>query len=288
MRISMETRRRFSIWAGVLLLALACAEPPLRAADNKPNSVPGTSTTEGVPLTALGPGDTLSISVFEQPDMNATVGVADDGTVSVALVGSVPVVGLSPEAAARAIEKRLRDGNFLVNPHVTIGVTQSHSQKISVLGEVGQAGRYVIDSHTSILDVLAQAGGAKESAANVVYIVRSDADGNTVRIPVDISGKAGSDAMAGTRLRGGDTLLVPKADRFFVYGEVAKAGEYSLDHEMTVLQAIVEAGGVTPRGSIGRVEVRRKAADGKQLVVRSRLDDRVQPGDEIRVKERIF
>jgi len=167
-------------------------------------------------------------------------------------------------------------------------VTQSHSQKISVLGEVGQAGRYVIDSHTSILDVLAQAGGAKESAANVVYIVRSDADGNTVRIPVDISGKAGSDAMAGTRLRGGDTLLVPKADRFFVYGEVAKAGEYSLDHEMTVLQAIVEAGGVTPRGSIGRVEVRRKAADGKQLVVRSRLDDRVQPGDEIRVKERIF
>ena len=136
--------------------------------------------------------------------------------------------------------------------------------------------------------MLAQAGGAKESAANVVYIIRSDADGTTVRIPVDISGKAASDAMSGTRLRGGDTLLVPKADRFFVYGEVAKAGEYSLDHEMTVLQAIVEAGGVTPRGSIGRVEVRRKAADGKQTVVRSRLDDRVQPGDEIRVKERIF
>jgi len=64
------------------------------------------------PLMQIGVGDTITIVVYDQPDMTATVYVSDDGTVPVALAGPVHVAGLSPAGASQAIEKALRDGNF--------------------------------------------------------------------------------------------------------------------------------------------------------------------------------
>jgi protein involved in polysaccharide export with SLBB domain len=115
-------------------------------------SAPGPTTQpiadtggEGRPLVQLGPGDSVTLSVFGQPEMNTTDFVADDGTITVPLAGPVPVRGLSPTEAARRIEQALRDRKILVDPHVTISAVVSRSQRVSVLGEVHKPGRYVID-----------------------------------------------------------------------------------------------------------------------------------------------
>src|SRR6516165_571033 len=110
----------------------------------------------------LGPGDSISIQVYGQPDLAATVYVSDDGTVPVALVGPVQVAHLSPADAAQRIEAALRNARIINDPHVTITVTQSRSQRVSVLGEVGSPGRYAVDARMTIFDLLAQAGGTKE------------------------------------------------------------------------------------------------------------------------------
>jgi polysaccharide export outer membrane protein len=241
------------------------------------------------PLLQLGPGDSVSIQVYGQPDMSATVYVSDDGTIPVPLVGAVQVGGLSPSAASGRIETALRNGNFLVDPHVTLTVVQSRSQRVSVLGAVGTPGRYPIESNTSIFDLLAQAGGVSESGSDIVYLLRQDKDGKEVRYPIDLKGLADSQRAIPTQtLKGGDTVFVPKAQQFSIYGEVTAPGRYRVEPGMTVIEAIARAGGITQRGSQRRVEIKRKLPDGSYSNVKAKFGDAVQPDDVIHVKESIF
>ena len=241
------------------------------------------------PLMEIGPGDSLQITVYDQPDMAATVYVSDDGTVPIALAGPVHVAGLSPQGAAQAIEKAFRDGKYFNDPHVTITVVQSRSQRVSVLGEVGTPARYPIDSKTSIFDLLALAGGVKDTASSTIYILREDKDGNSTRLPIDLHLLADNPkSIAAEALRGGDSVYVPKAEEFYIYGEVTSPAKYRLEPNMTVVQAIVRAGGLTIRGSRNRIEVTRKGPNGESIVTKSKRDELIQPNDVIRVKESIF
>ncbi|HWJ34680.1 MAG TPA: SLBB domain-containing protein [Steroidobacteraceae bacterium] len=241
------------------------------------------------PLLQLGPGDSVSVQVYGQPDLSTTVYVADDGTVSVPLAGNVQVSGLSPAQAGSRIEAALKSGKILVDPHVTITVTQSRSQRVSVLGQVGTPGRYSVESNTSIFDLLAQAGGITASGSDVVYVIRQDKDGKEVRFPVDLKGLAsGSGAIPSLALRGGDSVFVPNAEQFSIFGEVTTPGRYRVEPGMTVIEAIAKAGGITQRGSQRRVEIKRKLADGTYSKVKAKFGDLVQPNDVIEVKESIF
>lgn len=254
------------------------------------NSAEPAAMGPGAPrLLQLGAGDSVAIQVYGQPDMNATVYISDDGTIPVPLVGAVQVGGLSPAEAAQKVETAFRDGRFLVDPHVTITVTQSRSQRISVLGEVGTPGRYSIESNQTIFDVLAQAGGAKETAADVVYLLRPDKNGQIERIPIDLKGLTDSQRTMPTQLlRGGDSVFVPRAEQFYIFGEVAAPNMYRIEPGMTVTQAIARAGGVSARGSRKRVEIKRKGPDGRELTFKARPDEPVQANDVLRVKESIF
>lgn len=254
-------------------------------AQNDPSVAEG-SPDPKAPLVQLGPGDSVSIAVYGQPDMNATVAVNDDGTIPVALAGPVMVKGLSPAAAARVVETALRDGQYLNHPQVTITLVASRSQRVSVLGEVGTPGRYPIDSSTTIFDLLASAGGPRETAASVVYLMRTESDGTVSRTPIKLT--AGNVVATAPGLKAGDSILVPKADHYYIYGEVASPNVYKLEPGLTVLEAIVRAGGVTPRGSNNRIELQRKTPDGKKVTRKAKPDDEIQPDDILRVKERIF
>lgn len=274
--------------AGLSLIAAFVGAPahaaaPLSAADaQEMNSIKA-------PLLQLGAGDSVTIDVYGQRDMSGTVYVSDDGTIPVALAGPVQVAGLSPAQAAARIEKALRDGKFLVDPHVTVTVTESRSQRVSVFGQVGKPGRYAIESNTSIFDLIAEAGGVTEKGGDTVYLLRQSADGKVGRYPISLKGVAdGAETLPGGTLKGGDSIYVPHAPQFYIYGEVTKPGQYTVENGMTVIQAIASAGGITPRGSEHRVVVKRRGADGKYTTERARLGDLVRPDDVIRVKESIF
>ena len=240
------------------------------------------------PLFKLGPGDAVSVQVFGQPGMSTTTYVTDQGTIDIPLAGPVKVEGLSPSKAAQRVQFALRDGQFLNDPHVTITLSSFKSQQVSVLGEVHTPGRFPIESRTTPLDLLAQSGGPTENASDIVYVLRPDGKGNVARYVVDLNELRAGGTLPQLALRGGDSLYVPKADQFYIYGEVHTPNMYRLEPGMTVLQAIARGGGITPRGSPSRIEVSRHTEDGKLVTVSVKPTDPVQPNDVIRVKERIF
>ena len=259
--------------AGLCLALLAASFSPRAGAQ-----------AAAAPLVQIGPGDTISLQVFGQPDMTGSIYVGEDGTVSVPLVGRVKVAGLSPSEAGARIEAALREGNVLVDPHVTVAVAQSINQRVSVLGEVGTPGRYPIDSGTTPLDLLAQAGGVKETGSDVVYLVRRMPDGTTERLPIDLAPLG----QVLPTLRAGDVLFVPVAQDYFVSGEVIAPARYRFHQGLTVAEAVAKAGGVNERGSDSRVEIRRQRKDGKYETLHATPSDVVQAGDIVKVKGKLF
>jgi len=245
----------------------------------------------------LGPGDSITIQVYGQPDMTSTVYVSDDGSVHVPLAGSVAVAGATPIQAAQRIAQALKGGGYFVDPVVTVTLVQTRSQRVSVLGEVRMPGTYPIDPSTTVFDLLALAGGETANGADVVYVRRHEADGHVASYPVDLQslGGAGGVAALGAgnqaasrRLQGGDELFVPQAEHFYIYGEVAAPNSYKLEPGMTIIQAIARAGGITPRGSSRRIDVKRLGKDGRYVVTHATADELVQSDDVIRVKESLF
>ena len=89
-------------------------------------------------------------------------------------------------------------------------------------------------------------------------------------------------------LQNGDSINVPRVQQFYIYGEVNSPNKYPIEPGMTVIEAIVRAGGVTPRGSERRVDIKRLVAPGKYDTLHAKASDPVQPNDVIRVKESIF
>src|SRR6202522_97341 len=90
----------------------------------------------------LGPGDLLKITVFKNTDLSLDVRVSDSGSIGYPLVGAVPVGGLTLDAAEKKIAKMLQDGGFVVNPQISILLTQGFNDLVSVIGEVNKSGRY--------------------------------------------------------------------------------------------------------------------------------------------------
>jgi len=246
-------------------------------------------TTEPGPTLALGPGDVVNIQVYGRPELSSTSYVADDGTLQMPLAGAVQVSGLSPAEASQRLADALKAGKFLVNPQVSIILSQFRSQQVSVLGDVRSPARFPVEARTTVFDLLALAGGITESGADVIYLLRPDKAGHVSRYPIDLKGLTDSGRPIPTiTLRGGDTVFVPRAEQFYISGEVAAPNMYRIEPGMTVLQAMSRGGGVTPRGSENRVEIRRRLPDNRYVTVTPQLTDPVLPNDVIRVKERIF
>lgn len=272
------------LWA--LFWAICCVSVAV-AQSHRPE-VPPAQSTSAPRIIQIGPGDSVNIQVYGQPDMNTTVYVSDDGTIPVPLAGPVQVARMSPAEASQKIEKALRDGKFLLKPQVTLAVLVSRSQRVSVLGQVGHPGLYPIESNTTIFDLLALAGGALETSADEIFILRTDAAGNVQRYPINLKGlEALKGSIPTQALHGGDSVFVPRAEQFYIYGEVTAPNKYRVEPQMTVIQAISRAGGVTPRGSERRVDIKR-LSNGNYVTIKAKLNDLVKPDDVIHVKESIF
>lgn len=286
-----------SVIGACLLLSLLAL--PMHASAADATTTVATATTASRPgiapndsvngqLIHLGPGDLVSVNVYGQPDMDGDVYVADDGTISVPLLGPVSVAQLSPVEAAHRVESALIGHQLLVRPHVTIQVVQSHSQLVSVLGEVAKPGRYPINPDTNVIQLLAEAGGETENGADFVYVLRNQAQG-TQRLRVNLTGLGDAkDPLPHDLLHAGDSVYVPRAQKIYVYGEVRSPGVYRFQPGMTVMEAITQAGGVDEKGSRRRLELKRTEPNGQVQVLHVRADDLVQPGDNIRVKQSIF
>jgi polysaccharide biosynthesis/export protein len=241
------------------------------------------------PTYLLGPGDILKISVFKNPDLSLDVRVSESGAIAFPLIGAVPVSGLTLPAAEKRIAQLLQDGGLVVNPQVSILLTQGFNDLVSVIGEVNKSGRYSIEAaggHVS--GMLAVAGGISVTGGQVVTVSGTRA-GKPFRRDVDIAKMStGGNAADDIELSGGDTLFVNRAPLFYIYGQVQKPGQYPLQDGMTVMQALATGGGVTGKGTQRGIVRHRRDATGKVKEDGVALDDDVRDKDVIYVKESLF
>ena len=236
----------------------------------------------------LGGGDTVHISVYEQPDLTTDVRISqDDGTITFPLLGEVAIAGLSPEAAGSKIAKLLKDRGFIKNPQVAVTVQEFFSQKIRLMGQVGKPGEYSLKGESRVIDLITQAGGLKEDAADLIIVVKNEG-GKSVKHEIDLLQFYAGDMSQNIQVSRGDFILVPKMNRFYIQGEVSRTGMYRLERDMTVMQALSVGGGVSGRGSLKGLKVIRHKADGTTQRIGVELTDRLQPNDVLIVKERLF
>ena len=235
----------------------------------------------------LGGGDTVKITVYEQPDLTTVVRINHLGTISFPFLGEVSVGGLTPDAAGQLIASGLKKGGFVKVPQVSLTVEEYRSHQISVMGKVNKPGRFTLETKTLVVDLLARAGGLTTDAADVITVVRNDAD-RPARYQIDLLKFYGGDMAQNIELISGDIILVPKMNTFYVYGEVNRPGVYRLQSGMTAMQALSVAGGLTGRGSSGGIKISRRRSDGTIQNFEIELTDMLQPNDVLYVKERLF
>jgi len=237
----------------------------------------------------LGEGDSIRITVFQNPDLTTETRISERGTITFPLVGEISLNGLTPARAEARIAEQLVKGKFLVKPQVSVNLIQVRSRQVSVLGQVARPGRYPLDDTSSNLtDILALAGGVSATGDdNVTVTMRRD--GKTVNLEVDVpSMYRTGDMSKNIRLENGDVIYVQRAPVFYIYGEVQRAGSYRLEQGMTVMQALSVGGGVTARGTDRGLKIRRRGSDGGLHAIDARLTDLVQPNDVIYVRESLF
>lgn len=236
----------------------------------------------------LGGGDTIKITVYDQPDLTTVARISqDDGTIAFPLLGEVKVEGLSAEAAGMKIAKLLKGGGFIKNPQVALTVQEFTSQKIPVMGQVKSPGEYALKGESRVVDLVSQAGGLQEDAADVIVVVKHE-NGKTVKHEIDMLRFYAGDMSQNIKVEEGDFILVPKMDTFYIHGEVKSPGMYRLERDMTVMQAVSVAGGITGRGSLSGMKVTRSKPNGETYKVGVELTDHLKANDVLYVKERLF
>lgn len=233
----------------------------------------------------LGAGDLVRVAVFGYPDMTADVRVDEFGSIRYALVGSLPVEGRSTREVETLLARRLTDEGFIRNAQVSVLITEYMSRKVAVMGEVAKPGQYPLTQSRKVLDVLAEAGGVVTGMASEKAVLLR-ADGS--KVPVDLFELFQGNPEHNVGVAPGDTLYVPRASQFYIYGEVQRPGTYRLERAMTVSQAISAGGGLTPRGTERRATVKRRAGDGREAEVAVRGSDLLSPDDVLLIKESLF
>jgi polysaccharide export outer membrane protein len=232
----------------------------------------------------VGPQDVINITVFDEPQLSGRFRVDNDGNFSFPFIGRVKADGLT----LRTIEADLRR---------RIEVDQYRSQNVFVMGEVRSPGKYALSGNVTLIEALAQAGSITSAAGNEVMIIHPkeakaaptlpdqapDADVTRVNLRELEGGKLSENLV----LRDGDTIFVPRAEKFFVIGQVRNPGSFVLERGMTVLQAVSLAGGITDRGSNRRIQIVR-IVDGKKREIDAKPTDFVQPGDTVVVRQRLL
>jgi len=245
----------------------------------------------------LGAQDVITVTVYDHADLTGNFTIESDGSLTYPLIGRLKAAGLTLRELEDSMKKALADG-YLKNPQVSVSMDEYKSQRVFVMGEVRAPGAYQLTGNMTVIEALAKAGGMTQTAAEEVLVVRPHAaakvagparvdDNEATVLRANIRELQSGSLSQNLTLKDGDTIVVNKAQSVYVFGQVRAPGAYPIDRGTTVLQALSLAGGVTDRGSTGRVKVVR-AVDGKKKELKVKLTDTVEPGDTVIVGERYF
>ncbi len=267
-------------------IAQPASQPASRAATAP---APAGLSTGAAAEYRLGAGDSIRISVFQNPDMTLDTRVSEAGTITFPLLGVVRIGGLPVSEAEARIADGLKKGNFVKQPQVTILVVKVTGNQASVLGQVNQPGRYPLEvADTRLTDLLANARGVAATGGDMV-VLSGVRGGKPFRLEVDLPTLFGPNGREqDVVVLNGDVLWVDRFPMVYIYGEVQKPGQIRLERGMTLLQGLAAGGGLTLRGTDRGIRVHRKDASGKVQEIKPAMDEPLKDGDVVFVRESLF
>jgi polysaccharide biosynthesis/export protein len=262
------------------------AEAPRPASQTAPVAAHSSSSP---PELLIGAGDLLEVSLYGMPDFKIDVRVNSGGEISLPMVGTMPVAGLSVEQAETLIAHKLSEKGLFNDPHVTVFEKEYATQGISVLGEVQKPGIYPLLGSRKLYDVISAAGGTSPKAGRYALVTRRNDPQHPVQVPL-LTGAA--DAMQNNVVvEPGDTILVSKAGVVYVVGDVHMPGGYIMENgnDITVMKAIALAQGTNPNAALNAARLIRKTPEGpkdvpldlKKIMAAKAPDPQLQPDDVV-------
>lgn len=206
-------KSKFLKFAHTVILCIGFVSIASCSSTPESDSVIDASATSQTPQYLIGPGDTLDVFVWGNPDFSVTVPVRPDGKISTPLVEDITAIGRTPTQLAREIERRL--GRFIKKPVVTVLVTEfigTSYQQIRIIGEASRPQAIPYRSGMTVLDVMISVGGLTEFAAgNRAKIIRKGPDGTKeIEMRLDDLLQDG-DISANVVMRPGDILIIPQS-----------------------------------------------------------------------------
>jgi polysaccharide export outer membrane protein len=281
--------KSFKLLSKLSLVILACGaavslaqqqQQPAAGGGTSSSSLPlpGQSRQAGMPSTGsltavpddfanlkLTPGFLLNIQVYGDPELSTQSRVDKEGNISMPFIGSVHVGDSTIAEAQTQIQDKLRSGEILTNPQVTVNVEQYAASNVTVLGEVQSPGRRQLLAPHSLLDVIGMAGGETNLAGNLVQIKHVNADGTTASQNYTYTRSSNGDTIRNVEVHPGDTVIVVRAGIVYVLGAVNRPGGYVMqeDGSLNVAQALSLALGTSLQAKISELRVVRHEGDGQ-------------------------
>lgn len=239
----------------------------------------------------VGPQDVLSVRIYGEEKLSGKIRIDNDGSFPFEYLGRVKAEGMTTAQIEAYLTKALGDG-YLRAPQVSVEVVEYRSQSVFVTGEVRSPNKYSLPGNSTLMDVLTLAGSVTQNAGNWVQITHArqgtEVLGPAISADYDMrinlrdiqTGKAQN-----VKMRDGDTIFVPKAERVWVVGQVRNPQGIVHEEGMTVFEAIAAAGGITEKGSNSRIEIIR-IENGQRKSIDAKQTDVLKPGDQVNVRTR--
>jgi polysaccharide export outer membrane protein len=244
---------------------------------------PSSSASDPVVNYTIGPDDVLDIDVFGLPELSKTVRVSNDGTIILALIGRVQATGSTVEQLRKELESKYAK-TYIRDPQVTVFVREFHSRPISVMGSVDKPGVYQITGNQTLIDMLSLAGGFSKTgpvAGRSVFVTRKGgfasvnmAEGMRLVSPEKVEINLdrlfySRDQNLNIAVKPFDIVTVSQADIIYVMGGVRQPSGFPLPskNQITVLQAVAMAGGLTSTASRGTARLIRTKDDGARAEI---------------------
>lgn len=242
----------------------------------------------------IGEGDGLDVAVWGVKDLSFSVKVRPDGKITVPGLGDVVASGFTPTGLQGALTDKLKE--LVKKPIVTVTVSQITNSKVYIFGGGIKSGVYDLTRKSSLLQLLCSLGEVKTADLRRSYLLRN---GKKVKIDfyrLFVEGNMAEDVP----VESGDALFMPLLldKNVYVLGAVNAPKSIEYREGMSVIEAILDAGGFTKFASQNDTIIRRKNDDkeetievkAKDIIKQGDFSQNIQlkPGDYIIVKESIF
>ena len=171
----------------------------------------GQSPAAGRSSGVIGKLDTVEIRVFREDELTTTGQLSGDGTITMPLIGSVKMAGLTTDQAATAIKAKLKDG-YLVNPQVSVSIEARVRRSVTVLGQAQNPGVFELPANRqlTVVEAIGMAGGATRIANTKKMTLKRNAGGRTQVLQLNLKDIT-SGKVADLPLRDGDVLTIPES-----------------------------------------------------------------------------